>query len=150
MKNKSRIINVLLLPVLIVLLCGTLSADNSEVVLDANFFKEFNKQQLIQRDEFIDGLINRIVIGRGTITGIAPNERYKKKYRVIIESSDSAPYNQKFVFYLFLDNKDTINLLSLNSKFEFKGQLMGYTPLVSKRNEYILEVIMMDGSTVIE
>ncbi len=131
-------------------MCGISSGDESDVVLDSVFFRDFNGRQLIQRDELFDGLVNRIVIGRGIITGISASERYKKKYRIIIESSDSAAYNQKFIFFVFLENKDTIDLLTLNSKFEFKGQLMGYTPLGSKRNEFILDVIMMDGSTVIE
>ena len=150
MKNNNIIKKILLIHCLIICLCTVLSGEGSEVVLDAVFFKDFNNSQLIQRDELCDGLINKIVIGRGTITGISPNERYKKKYRIIIESSDSSLYNQKFIFFVFLDNKNTIDLLSLNSKFEFKGQLMGYTPLGSKRNEYILDVILMDGSTVIE
>lgn len=149
MKNKL-IKNILLIPALIFLMCGISSGDESDVVLDSVFFRDFNGRQLIQRDELFDGLVNRIVIGRGIITGISASERYKKKYRIIIESSDSAAYNQKFIFFVFLENKDTIDLLTLNSKFEFKGQLMGYTPLGSKRNEFILDVIMMDGSTVIE
>lgn len=134
----------------IFILCTVLSGEGQEVVLDASFFKTFNSRQLIQRDDILSGLSNRIIIGRGKITAISASERYKKRYRIVIESSDSVIYNQKIVFYVFLENKDTVDLLSLESKFEFKGQLMGYTPLGTKRNEYILDVILMDGSTLIE
>ncbi len=149
MKN-NRIRNILLIPALIIFTCAALSGETDEVVLDAGFFKDFNSRQIIQRDDYLESLTNRVVIGRGIITDIAVKARYKKKYRIVIESSDSAAYNQKFIFYVFLDNKDTIDLLNLDTRFEFKGQLMGYTPLATKRNEYILDVILMDGSTVIE
>lgn len=134
----------------IALLCVSSSAEDTGIVFDANFFKAFNSRQIIQRDEFLDDLNNKVIIGRGIITGISPNDRYKKKYRIIIESSDSAAYNQKIIFFVYLENKDTVDLLSLNSRFEFKGQMVGYTPLGTKRNEYIIDVLMIDGSTVIE
>ena len=127
-----------------------LFGEEGEVVLDSTFFKNFNSSQIIQRDDIFAGLINRVVIGRGKITGISASERYKKKYRITIESADSAIYNQKIIFFVFLENKDTVDLLSIDSKFEFKGPLMGYTPLATKRNEYILDVILTDGSTLIE
>ena len=132
------------------MLCSILPVKGQEVVLDASFFKTFNSRQIILRDDILSGLTNKVIIGRGKITAISANERYKKRYRIAIESSDSILYNQKIVFFVFLENKDTVDLLSLESKFEFKGQLMGFTPLGTKRNEYILDVILMDGSTLIE
>ena len=150
MKNNKKNVKILLIPLLIISICAALSGESAEVVIDAGFIKDFNSRQLIQRDELFESLINRIVIGRGIITDISVKARYKKKYRLVIESLDSAAYNQKFIFYVFLDNKDTIDLLNLDTRFEFKGQLMGYTPLATKRNEYILDVILMDGSTIIE
>jgi hypothetical protein len=147
----NNIINRFIIIVLSVF-CFTaiLSGEEGAVVLDAPFFKAFNSSQIIERDEIIAGITNKIVIGRGKITGISVNERYKKSYRIIIESADSVLFNQKIIFYVFLENKDTVDLLTTDSKFEFKGQLMGFTPLGTKRNEYILDIILMDGSTVIE
>ena len=150
MKNKGIIKNFLFIPMFTFFMCAVLSGETAEVVFDADFFKDFNSRQIIQRDEYFDSLANKIVSGRGKITAISVSERYKKKYRIIIESSDSTVYNQKIIFFVFLENKDKINQLSLNSNFEFKGQLMGYTPLGTKRNEYILDIVFMDGSTIIE
>lgn len=150
MKNKSLKYKLYYIVLFVCLFWSLLSGEDGEVVLDASFFKDFNSRQVIQRDDILSLLSNRIVIGRGIITGISANERYKKKYRVVIESTDSALYNQKFIFFVFLENKDTVDLLTLDSKFEFKGQLMGYTPLNTKRSDYIIDVILMDGSTVIE
>jgi len=150
MSNNNIIKKILIIFMLAACLCALSSGEGADVVLDHKFFKEFSSRQAIQRDEILDSLNKKIVIGRGIITNISAKDRYKKKYRVTIESSDAAAYNQKIIFFVFLDNKDTVDLLSLNSKFEFKGQMTGYTPLGTKRNEYIIDVIMMDGSTVIE
>jgi len=148
---KNNIIKkILIIPFLIFVICGVSSGKDEAVVLDSGFFKDFSGKQIIQRDDFLESLTNKIVIGRGIIKDISVKERYKKKYRIIIESSDSENYNQKIIFFVFLDNKNTVDLLSLNSKFEFKGQLMGYTPLDTKRSEYIIDIILMEGSTVID
>lgn len=148
--NSDRLKRIFIISLIAFCTGGISSGEEADVVLDGRFFRDFNVRQLIQRDEYLEDLTKKIVIGRGIITGISVNDRYKKKYRITIESSDSAAYNQKIIFFVFLENKDTVDLLSLNSKFEFKGQMMGYTPLSTKRNEYIIDVILMDGSTVIE
>jgi|GEM_PF-238850 len=146
-KIMRTILNIL---IAIILFSPCLLSQEAEIVFDGNFFKEFNKKPVIQRDEFFENIANKIVIGRGKITEIASNQRYKKKHRIKIESSDSGVYGQKFIFYVFIENKDMVDLLSIDSKFEFKGQFMGYTPLSTKRNEYIIDIIIMDGSIIIE
>lgn len=126
------------------------AAAENELVMDKTFFKGFTALNSLVRDEFIEKQMNRIVIGRGTIINISEQERYKKRYRIVVESSDASEYGYKFRFYIYTDNKDTLDLLTLDSSFEFKGQLTGYTPLDIKRNQYILDIIFMDGSTIIE
>ncbi|HRX47393.1 MAG TPA: hypothetical protein P5120_07725 [Spirochaetota bacterium] len=122
----------------------------SELVMDSSFFRKFSTVRAISRDDYLEGYLNSIIIGRGKIISVEENERYKKRFRVAIESSDSARYGFKFSFYLFLDNKDTAELLTAGTDFEFKGQFMEYTPLNTKRNAYIIDAVLMDASTVIE
>jgi len=122
----------------------------SEIVMDRSFFSKFSRIRTISRDDYLEGYINGIVIGRGKITSITESSRYKKKFRVVVESTDSSRYNQRFTFFLFLDNRDTADLLTAGTDFEFKGQFMGYTPLNTRRNSYIIDVVLMDASTVIE
>ena len=143
----NKILNIL---IAIILLNTCLLGQEADIVFDGNFFREFNKKQVIQRDEFFENITNKIVIGRGKITEITSNQRYKKKHRVKIESSDSGAYGQNFIFYVFIENKDMVALLSIDSKFEFKGQFMGYTALSTRRNEYIIDIIIMDGSIIID
>ena len=122
----------------------------SEIVMDTSFFRKFNSVSPISRDDYLEGYLNSIIIGRGKIVSVTESERYKKRFRVVIESSDSSSYGFKFLFYLFMDNKDTADLLNAGADFEFKGQFMGYTPLNTKRNAYIIDAVLMDASTVIE
>jgi hypothetical protein len=128
----NKILNIL---IAVVLLSPCLLGQEADIVFDVNFYKEFNKRAVIQRDDFFEKITNKIVIGRGKITEITPNQRYKKKHRIKIETTDSNAYGQKFIFFVFIENKDMLELLSIDSKFEFKGQFMGYTPLSTKRNE---------------
>lgn len=146
--NRAILI-IIAAAVFFIMLFPVTAADN-ELVMDKTFFKSFSGLHILVRDEFIEEQMNRIVIGRGTIINISEQERYKKKYRIVVESSDAPEYGQKFRFYIFTDNKDTLDLLTLDSSFEFKGQLTGYTPLDIKRTQYILDIIFMDGSTIIE
>jgi len=143
----NKVLNIL---IAIILTGSCLLGQEADIVFDAGFFREFNKKALIQRDDFFESITNKIVIGRGKITEITSSQRYKKKYRIKIESSDSAAVGQKFIFFVFIEGKDMIDLLSVDSKFEFKGQFMGYTALSTRRNEYIIDIIIMDGSTLIE
>jgi hypothetical protein len=142
----NKILNILIAGTLII---PTLFAQEAEIIFDGNFFREFNRRPVIQRDDYFESITNKIVIGRGKITEISPTQRYKKKHVVKIESSDSGAFGHKFIFFVFIENKD-MNLLTVDSKFEFKGQFMGYTALSTRRTEYIIDVIIMDGSTIID
>ena len=141
---------ILKILIAIIFISSSLLSQEADIVFDSNFFREFNKKSLIQRDDFFEAITNKIVIGRGKITEITPSQRYKKKHRIKIESSDSGAFGQKFIFFVFIESKDMVDLLSIDSKFEFKGQFMGYTALSTKRSEYIIDIIIMDGSTLIE
>lgn len=150
MMNNHRKISKFFLNVFIILFPAMIIAADDLIVFDASFYKKLSIIQPIEKDSFFENIQNRIIIGRGKILSVSLNKRYKKKYRIVIESNESSQYNHKIFFYVFLENKNTADILNLNSTFEFKGQLMGYTPLGTKRNEYILDVIFMEGSALIE
>ena len=127
----------------------SLAADDV-IVFDSALYKKFSSIQPIEKDSFFKNMLNRVIIGRGKILSVSLTQRYRKRYRIVIESIESSRYNQKILFYVFLENKNTADILDLDTSFEFKGQLMGFTPLGTKRNEYILDILFMEGSTLIE
>ena len=149
-KRFFEIIRFIISSAAILVFCVSVNAAGDELVMDKPFFNDFSRLNSAVRDEFIEKQMNRIVIGRGTIISISEQKRYKKRYRIVVESSDAAAFGYKFRFYIYTDNRDSLDLLTLDSSFEFKGQLAGYTPLDTKRTRYILDVIFMDGSTIIE
>ena len=136
--------------IILVLVVAINASSDNELVFDNEFFRKFNLVPAILKDEYLESFVNKIIIGRGQITDISVRTRYKKKFMVSIESSESKNFGHRIIYYLFLDNSNTLELLTKGSEFEFKGQLTGVTPLNSKRNEYIIDVIYMEGSTVIE
>jgi len=136
--------------IFIMILVTTAAFAEEALVMDSNFFKKFSSQSAMARDEYLEGFLDKLIIGRGKIVSVTEKGRYRKRFMVTIESSDSSKFNQKFLFYLFLDNRDNFDLLSTGSDFEFKGQFMGYTPLNTKRNSYIIDAVLMDASTLID
>ena len=138
------------LSIFIITFAVIIYAAEDVIVFDSVFFKKFSSVHPIKKDIVFENMLNKQVIGRGIIRSVSLYKRYKKKYRIIIESAESSRYNHKVLYYVFLEDKNTTDILDLNSKFEFKGHLIGYTPLGTKRNEYILDIIFIEGSTIIE
>jgi hypothetical protein len=134
----------------IILLSGSLSHGQSELVMDLSFFKKFSSISAISRDVYLEGYLNSIIIARGKIISITPSDRYKKKYKITIESKEAVKFGQRFIFYVFLENENAAELLMPETDFEFKGQFMGYTPANSKRTWYIIDLILMDASSIIK
>jgi hypothetical protein len=120
------------------------------LVFDRTFFNSFVRMNSLQREIFLEDLTNRIVIGRGTVLTVVERENYKKQYRIEVLAGEASPLRMKFIYYVYFDDKNIIDLLTEEASFEFKGQLMGITPLNTARSEFILDVVLMEGSTIID
>jgi len=146
----NRVKKIFLLTGIIILLLQIFSHSQSELVLDSSFFKKFSSISAISRDTYLEGYLNSIIIGRGKLISVTPSDRYKKRFKITVESTEATRFGQRFIFYIFLENENTAELLSPETEFEFKGQFVGYTPANSKRTWYIIEIILMDASTLIK
>lgn len=142
---SSLIISFLLI---ILSMSPLFSVDN--LVFDTAFFKSFARMRSIQRDIYINELPGKIIIGRGTILTVVERENYKKKFRIEVHAGEASRSRLKFLYYVYFDDKNIIDLLSEDTNFEFKGQLMGVTPVNTERSEFILDIVLMDGSTIID
>lgn len=119
-------------------------------VFDRTFFQSFSRMNSLQREIFLNEMTNRIIIGRGTVLTVVERENYKKQYRIEVLAGEAAQQRLKFIYYVYFDDKNIIDLLTEDANFEFKGQLMGITPLNTLRSEFILDVVLMEGSTIID
>ena len=116
-------------------------------VLADDFYAGLRASPAIRRDFFLDGHLNKILSGRGRVVSVDATGRYKRRYRIVLEGPFVSP---KITFYLFADGDDYRSLLSEGDLFEFKGQFVVYTPLDSRREAYIFDVVMEEGAVVVD
>ena len=110
--------------------------------INEDFFQKINNTPPILRDNFFQTKLNKIFQCRGIIKDIDKKSRYKRNYRIILTDIDAEKYNFKITYYLYTENEDTIAMLVNDTVFEFSGQYMSFTPVSTKRNSYILDVIL--------
>jgi hypothetical protein len=124
--------------------------EESQITFDAQFFQNFQKIPAISRDDFFEEKLNRIIICRGIVTAIAPSKLHKKKFRISLKANEADKYGLIITYHVHAEKKDSAAILSNGMGFEFSGQLIAYTPIDIKRNEYIFDVMLEKGAIVIE
>jgi len=116
-------------------------------VLADEFYTRLQAAPPIRRDFFLDAHLNKHLSGRGRVISVDAAGRYKRRYRIVLAGLSASP---KITFYLFVDGDDYRGLLSEGDLFEFKGQFAVYTPLNTRRDAYIFDVVMEEGAVVLE
>jgi len=111
------------------------------------FYTRLQAAPPIRRDFFLDAHLNKLLSGRGRVISVDAAGRYKRRYRIVLAGLSASP---KITFYLFVDGDDYRGLLSEGDLFEFKRQIAVYTPLNTRRDAYIFDVGMEEGSGVRE
>ena len=140
---------------LIILLAGlslrVFSADKKHtlppVILDDKFYSEMQGVDPIKRDLFLDKILNKIVQGRGYVESVSSHRRYDRNFRIVVRNKEK---DHNVLFYIFSDNDQYVSILNKDDPFEFKGQFIIYTPVTSKRDLYIFDIILEDGAVVVE
>jgi hypothetical protein len=122
----------------------------NRVILDKKFFSDFQRTPAVLRDGFMDERMNAIIQGRGQVKSIDKVQRYKKKFRVVLVDLEAEKLNLKVLYYIYIDSKTSISMLKTEESLEFSGQLVAYTPVNSRRDGYILDVIFEKGAMLVE
>lgn len=102
----------------------------------------------IEKDKYILSLQKNIISAKVVIESVEENTEYKRAYRItstLINSNQTT-----FIFHIYSEKKDYIDLMKKGDIFEFKGQMVLCTPLNTKRDKYIIDVILQDGAMVFE
>lgn len=118
--------------------------------MDARFYDDFIKTPAILRDDFFKKRLNTLVLGRGRITAITRVPGFKKNFRIDMTEEETERLNIRIIYRVHVDSRQTISMLKEQERLEFTGQLIGYTPVTSKRNAYILDILMEKGAMLIE
>ena len=137
----------------ILLILVPLYAENKKstpdaLILNSKFFSTFTNIEPIKRDLFLEERLNSVLQGRGYIESVEPDERYNMKYRIVVK--DSEALNLHIRYNIFTDNEEYLTLLKKNELFEFSGQFIIYTPLNSKKDSYIFDIVLHRGSLVVQ
>jgi hypothetical protein len=123
---------------------------DNRVILDKKFFSDFQRMPPVLRDGYFDEKMNAIVQGRGLVKSIDKVARYKKKFRVVLVDLEAERSNLKILYYIYIDSKTSISMLKTEENLEFSGQLVAYTPVNSRRDAYILDIIFEKGAMLVE
>jgi hypothetical protein len=118
--------------------------------LDNKFFTEFIRTPPVLRDNFLESRINTIVQGRGLIQSITKVQRFKKNFRVVLTEQDAERMNIRLIYHIYIDSRNSISLLKEQERLEFSGQLVACTPLNSRRDAYILDIIFEKGAMLVD
>jgi hypothetical protein len=132
-------------------LCSATAAEEvNPVSMTGEFIRRISPTHPIRRDAYLGLYANSIVQGRGTVLLSDQKGRYKRKYRLVLEEGETRSYRIRIIYNVFLENEDTISMISAGAVFEFRGQLMTCTPLNTSRNAYVLDIVLQEGALVLQ
>jgi hypothetical protein len=118
------------------------------LILGKDFYSQLAKTDLVRRDEVLDRMLNRLIQGKGYVESLEIHERYHKRFRIVLLDSEAAGLNIRF--FLFTDGDSYQKILKKGDLVEFRGQLAVYTPLSSRRDSYIFDVVLEEGALVVK
>ena len=143
-----KIIGIILLTIASALLYNSYSLSEtkkSEVVqLDMEFYSRLVKSNPLSRDTFLNELQGGLFQGRGYVESVTKSERYHRHFRITAIENSAGDFNVRL--YIFTDNEEYLNLLKKGDLFDFKGQFVVFTPLNSRRDSYIFDIILEEGA----
>jgi hypothetical protein len=103
---------------------------------------------LISRDEFWKTKLNTLLEGKGKVVSVEERPQFRRKYRITLTGGIDSKV--ALVYYIYTDNEEYTRLLVPGTFFGFKGQFVMFTPLNSKRNLYLLDLLLEDGAALVE
>ena len=115
--------------------------------LNNTFLADLASRDPIKRDLFLASKLNTMIEGTVTVARVEEKTMFKRKFCITGNFSFSSI---SLVCHIHSDNQDYSVLLADGQKISFKGQLVVITPLGSKRDSYILDIILEDGAAVVD
>jgi hypothetical protein len=136
---------------LIVILTGltaaaAFSSDQDEekipVVMDGEFLSRLQSVNIIKRDAFLEKMNDRPVRGNGIVDSAAACGGCERKMRIIAQNAGQ--HEIVVVFYIYTDNEKLAGKLKKGDRIEIQGRLKTCTPLNTRRDSFIVNLIMED------
>ena len=120
------------------------------LILNKKFYIKLLKKPSIKRDNFLKINLSRVIQTRGMIKKIDRKGRYNRKFRIILVDQVAKYLKLNIQYYIYIDDDDSIKILSEKEIFEFSGQLMACTPTNTRRDSYIFDIIFEKGALIVK
>ncbi len=114
------------------------------IQLDHEFYSNIVKSKPLARDVLLNGMQGAIVQGSGFVESVEKSERYRRHFRITAISNETSDLNIRL--YIFAGQEEYLTLLKKGDSFDFKGQFVIFTPLNSRRDAYIFDIILEEGA----
>jgi len=121
--------------------------ESKEVILDTQWYALLQNSDAIKRLQVLEALKDKVVKAQGQVVKVEESNLLKKKYRIIL--SVSLP-KVKILYYCYTDKADYSDLLQPQDTFEFSGQFVVATPLNTKVDYIVCDIILEDGAVVVQ
>jgi hypothetical protein len=122
--------------------------DAGRTVMGREFYINLQSADPIRRDLLLESRLNGILTGKGYVQSVEAHQRYHRRFRITVIGNQAE--NLNIIYYLYTDNEEFMKVANKNDLFEFRGQFVVFTPLSSRRDSYIFDVIMEEGAIVVE
>jgi hypothetical protein len=114
------------------------------IQLNREFYTNLLNTKPLERDIFLGEMQDNIVQGVGFIESVDRLERYHRHIRITATDKEASGLIIKL--FIFADNEEYLTLLQKGDSFDFKGQFVIFTPLNSRRDAYIFDIILEEGA----
>jgi hypothetical protein len=115
---------------------------NTGLIFGKEFYSSLNTVVSFQRDVYFDSLTKKSINARGFLLAVERTAGNKKKFRAVFSDEESLKYGFKVLYYLYSSDRDLLDLLKKGELYSFKGKILGWTPLDSKRKEFIFDIML--------
>lgn len=115
--------------------------------MDSAFFAALASDPMIDRDSRIQSRLNSIIEGVAAVTKIEQRSQYKKKVCIVASATQS---KITIIYNIYTENPDFGELLQPGQKMSFKGQMVSVAHVNTRRDTYIVDIILEDGAAVVE
>jgi hypothetical protein len=119
-----------------------------EFSVNEAFISSLAGMDLMKRDRYLFNRMNGIVESTAIVSAFDEKGQFRKRYRIVVKSA--AIRGIIIQFNIFTENAEYGTLLASGQKFSFRGQLVMVTPVTTRRDYYIFDLILQDGAAVIE
>ncbi len=137
---------------ILLLLCAIVTvhvtADEAkEVILDTQWYTSLQNSDPIKRLQMLDAIKDKVVKAQGQVVKVEESNLLKKKYRIVL--SVNLP-KIKILYYCYTNTEDYSDLLQPQDTFEFSGQFIVATPLNTRIDTILCDIILEDGAVLVK